>query len=772
MKDQIKLLIVEDNDDDALLEISELDSEGVDVVYKRVETIEDFVIALNNSTWDLIISDYNLVGFNGIQVLEAFKKTGIEIPFIIVSGTIGEEKAVAAMKAGANDYVMKDHLSKLPPVVKRELLDASNRRERKMAEEELGNEQYLFTMLMDNIPDHIYFKDKESRFIRLNKSMLRRSGFNDLADAVGKTDFDVFNNEHAQKAFQDEQTIIRTGEPIIDCEEKETWPDESVTWFSTTKVPLRDNAGQIIGTFGVSRDITEDKLGQEAIRESEERFRMVFENVFDGISIYDEDPDPLKRKLVDCNEQYALMSGRTREELLRIGNTKAFQVTIGEFQDNPRLETFTSKKEFSGSFFWMRPDGKKNIIEYTGVPIIWRGKPYTIGIDRDITERMRAENKIKTLGKAIEQGPTSIVIANSKKEIIFTNNKFTALTQYLPEEVRGKLPRIFNPGHLPDNMLDDLWKTLKKGNTWKGELVNRRKDKSLFWEEVSISTLMNPDGTIGNYILIMDDITEKKQMLDDLIKAKEKAEESNRLKTAFLATMNHELRTPLNHILGFSELITSGVDPEENISFASHIQSSGKSLLAIIEGVFDLAMVEQANITLRNQTFSLIDHFMENKASFDNMLITSGRNEQVQLIFKPDTRWLSSYITADRSKINQVLTNLFKNAIKFTPKGTIEFGFKVENESYLTYYVKDSGIGIPAEKQSIIFDLFRQVDDSFTRIYGGIGVGLAISQKIAKILNGELKVISTIDIGSTFSLTIPVEISDRRVVKELSRLEG
>ena len=772
MKDQIKLLIVEDNDDDALLEINELDSEGVDVVFKRVETIEDFVIALNNSIWDLIISDYNLVGFNGIQVLEAFKKTGIEIPFIIVSGTIGEENAVAAMKAGANDYVMKDHLSKLAPVVKRELLDASNRRERKMAEEKLEYERYLFTMLMDNIPDHIYFKDKESRFIRLNKAMLRRSGFNDLTDAIGKTDFDVFNDEHAQKAFQDEQTIIRTGEPIIDCEEKETWPDESVTWFSTTKVPLRDNAGQIIGTFGVSRDITENKLAQEGIRESEERFRMVFENVFDGISIYDEDPDPLKRKLIDCNEQYALMSGRTHDELLRIGNTKAFQVTIGEFQDNPRLESLTAKKEFSGSFFWMRPDGKKNVIEYTGVPIMWRGKRYTIGIDRDITERVQAEKQIKTLGKAIEQGPTSIVIANSKREIIFTNNKFTTLTQYLPEDVMGRLPRIFNPGHLPDDMFNDLWETLEKGNTWKGELLNRRKDKSLFWEKVSISALMNPDGTIGNYILIMDDITEKKQMLDDLIKAKEKAEESNRLKTAFLATMNHELRTPLNHILGFSELITSGVDPEENISFASHIQSSGQSLLAIIEGVFDLAMVEQANITLRNQTFSLIDHFMENKASFDNMLIASGRNEQVQLIFKPDTRWLSNYVTADRSKINQVLTNLFKNAIKFTPKGTIEFGFKVENGSYLTYYVKDSGIGIPAEKQSIIFDLFRQVDDSFTRIYGGIGVGLAISQKIANILNGELKVISTIDIGSTFSLTIPVEISDRRVVKELSRLEG
>lgn len=644
MMDQIKLLLVEDNSDDALLEVIVLNSEGFEVVFERVETIEDFVIALGKSSWELVISDYNLVGFNGIDVLGEFKKTGIDIPFIIVSGTIGEEKAVAAMKAGAHDYVMKHHLSKLGPVVKRELLDASNRRKRKHAEEKLEYEQYLFSMLMDNIPDHIYFKDKESRFIRLNKSMLQRFGFSDLNEAIGKTDFDVFKDIHAQQAFQDEQTIIRTGEPIINLEEKETWSDGSITWVSTTKIPFYDSNGQINGTFGISRDITESKKVQEAIRESEERFKMVFENVFDGLSIYDEDPDPLKRRLIDCNQRYATMSGRTREELLGIGITKALQVTLEDSANNDRLDSVLSKIEYRGSFKWLRPDGEDNIIEYVGVPISWRGKTYTIGIDRDISERKRSEK--------------------------------------------------------------------------------------------------------------------------ELIAAKEKAEESNRLKTAFLATMNHELRTPLNHILGFSELILSSVSPEDNVSFASSIQTSGQSLLSIIEGIFDLAMVEQENIILRNQTFTLMDHIMESKASFDNILVSSGKNEQIKLIFKPDIPFLSRYITADRSKINQILTNLFKNAVKFTSQGTIELGFKVEKDSNLTYYVKDSGIGIPDEKQNIIFDFFRQVDDSYTRRYGGIGIGLAISQKIANILNGELKVVSEIGVGSTFSLTIPVELSDRRVVNK------
>ena len=239
-----------------------------------------------------------------------------------------------------------------------------------------------------------------------------------------------------------------------------------------------------------------------------------------------------------------------------------------------------------------------------------------------------------------------------------------------------------------------------------------------------------------------------------------KAEESDRLKSAFLATMNHELRTPLNHILGFSELILSGVMPEENQSFASSIHASGKNLLAIIEDVFDLALAEQANVKLRLQTFRLMDQFMENKSSFDQILQSSGKADLIQLIFKPDTHLLSMYLTVDRSKVNQVLINLFKNAVKFTNDGSIEFGYQSNAPGKLTFFIKDTGIGIPKEKQTLIFEFFRQGDDSPTRVYGGIGIGLAICQKIATILKGELSVISEPNKGSAFYLTVPVELAD------------
>ncbi len=253
---------------------------------------------------------------------------------------------------------------------------------------------------------------------------------------------------------------------------------------------------------------------------------------------------------------------------------------------------------------------------------------------------------------------------------------------------------------------------------------------------------------------------QRKRAEEELRAALAKAEESDRLKSAFLATMNHELRTPLNHILGFSELITSGVMPEDNQNFASSIYSSGKNLLAIVEDVFDLALAEQANVKVRLQTFRLMDQFMENKSSFDHILQSSGKAELIQLIFKPDTRLLSMYLTVDRSKVNQILINLFKNAVKFTNTGTIEFGYQSNETGRLTFFIKDTGIGIPKDKQSVIFDFFRQGDDSRTRVHGGIGIGLAIAQRIAKILKGELSVISEPDKGSAFYLTVPVELTD------------
>ncbi|MBN1551183.1 PAS domain-containing protein [bacterium] len=181
--------------------------------------------------------------------------------------------------------------------------------ERKQIEESLGKERDLLNVLMNNVLDFIYFKDIKSRFIRVNKALAQKFNIINPGQAVGKTDFDFFTEEHARQAFEDEQKIIQTGHPVVDLEEKETWPDRQETWVSTTKMPMRDETGNIVGTFGISRDITERKR-------AEYKYGLIIKTTLDGFWINDS-----KGRFLEVNESYCSMIGYTREELLTMSIT-------------------------------------------------------------------------------------------------------------------------------------------------------------------------------------------------------------------------------------------------------------------------------------------------------------------------------------------------------------------------------------------------------------------------------------------------------------------
>jgi hypothetical protein len=290
MNTPLRALMVEDSADDALLLLRELRRGGYDVTWERVETAEAMRAALECKPWEIVISDYKMPHFNGMDALELLKASGRGLPFILVSGTVGEEQAVEAMKAGASDYLMKGKLTRLVPAVERELRDAIGRRERKRVEEALTVEQALLANMLKTSPDNIYFKNRQSRFVRVNDMMAQYFGVSSPKDMVGKSDFDFFSDEHARKAYEDEQQVIRTGKPIIGLVEKETWPDGRVTWVSTTKVPLRDADGNFTGLVGISRDITERKHAADRIREQ--------------AALLDEASDAIYVTALDCTIQY------------------------------------------------------------------------------------------------------------------------------------------------------------------------------------------------------------------------------------------------------------------------------------------------------------------------------------------------------------------------------------------------------------------------------------------------------------------------------------
>ena len=273
--------------------------------------------------------------------------------------------------------------------------------ERNRAEAEPIEERHLLLTLMDNLPDNIYFKDLQSRFIRLNKAMAKWFGLSDPAQAVGKTDFDFFSDEHAKQAYADEQEVIRTGQPMLTTEEKETWPDGHETWVSTTKMPLRDAQGRIIGTFGVSRDITARKRTEELLIEERHLLHTLMENLPDHIYFKD-----LQSRFIRLNKALAKSFGLS-ELAQALGKTD-----FDFFSDEHARQAYADEQEvirtgrpiqgIEEKETW--PDGHVTWASTTKMPLRdAQGRIIgTFGVSRDITARKQAERELRDAKEAAE----------------------------------------------------------------------------------------------------------------------------------------------------------------------------------------------------------------------------------------------------------------------------------------------------------------------------------------------------------------------------------
>ena len=252
---------------------------------------------------------------------------------------------------------------------------------------------------------------------------------------------------------------------------------------------------------------------------------------------------------------------------------------------------------------------------------------------------------------------------------------------------------------------------------------------------------------------LMDEIEQRNILEKDLIKAKEKAEEADRLKTSFLANMSHEIRTPLNGILGFAELLkNSKVTQEKRERYISIINESGRDLLNIINDVLDLAKIEACQIMLSPTDFSLNTMINELYVIYEADISIKGKPIVLKKVTElPDDK---SYINGDDIRIKQIFKNLISNAIKFTPEGSIEFGYKINNKK-IHLFVKDSGIGIDTSNHAFIFDRFRQEDETTTREFGGTGLGLSIAKSLTELMGGQISVESEKGKGALFAFSIP-----------------
>ena len=241
------------------------------------------------------------------------------------------------------------------------------------------------------------------------------------------------------------------------------------------------------------------------------------------------------------------------------------------------------------------------------------------------------------------------------------------------------------------------------------------------------------------------------------MESKNRAEESDRLKSAFLANMSHELRTPLNAVIGFSNLCDSSLSMTEILEFVGLINKSGNQLLGIIEDILNFTSIESESFQVGEEEF-FMSNFIEDVKKMSKEKQIQKNKERLGIQFKADDNYSRVLVKSDYQRLLQVVTNLMKNALKFTNEGIIEFGYKVDGED-LFLYVKDSGVGIEKEKKEVVFDRFRQADDAITRTFGGTGLGLAISKKIMDMLGGTIEIESELNVGSTFTLRLNCVIS-------------
>jgi PAS domain S-box-containing protein len=403
------ILHLEDNPRDALLIRDTLSAELPGCNITLVATRDEFLRVLKGGAIDLVLSDYKLPGFDGLEALALVREHAPHVPFIFLSGTLGEERAIEAVRAGAADYVIKDRMQRLAVSIQRIMREAEEQHSRRRIEEALAQEQYLMLMLMENLPDHVYFKDVNSRFITFSRSMARKAG-RTPSELKGKTDFDVFSEEHARQALEDEQRIMRTGQPLVDIEEKETWPDGKVTWALTTKLPLRDAAGKIVGTFGVSRDITERKQSEERIREQAE----VLNQTPIAIVIID-----LDHRVTYCNAGAEHFYGLPREKMLGLTAEQIFTTETAVHLAAGRTQTFVTG-HWNGEVPVVTRSGRQTQAEFHMSLINDdAGRPKArLSIAIDITEKKKLESQFLRAQRLESLGMLAAGIAHDLNNIL------------------------------------------------------------------------------------------------------------------------------------------------------------------------------------------------------------------------------------------------------------------------------------------------------------------------------------------------------------------
>ncbi len=512
----------------------------------------------------------------------------------------------------------------------------------------------------------------------------------------------------------------------------------------------------IRGIVYVAQDITERKRAEEALRESEKKYRKIFENVQD--IFYQTDH---QGRIIDISPSIERYSGYPRGELIG----KPVEEVYFNPEDRIRLlKAIGEKGEVVDYELRLKSKDDRLIYASANAHILFDVAGRPIGIEgslRDITERKRAEEELQKLAAVVRYSSELVNLTTLDGKMVFLNEAGAKMLGICPAEIEQINIMQIIPDHLKEKVQNELLPALMNSGTWEGDLQYLNL-KSGQLTDVHTMSFMIKDAATGAPLFLANvslDITEQKELEAALHKAKEEAERANRAKTIFLANMSHEIRTPMNAILGFSQLMQRDptVTPRQRQQLDT-INRSGEHLLALINDILEISKIEAGRVTLNPTAFDL--HAMLNDLEIMFRLRTDAKNLQFSVERNGD---VPRFVVADEGKLREVLINLLGNAVKFTKKGGILLRVRALDEETkelrLQAEIEDTGPGIAAEDMGRLFHHFEQTQAG--REAGtGTGLGLAISREFVRLMGGDITVRSQVGKGSLFRFHIVLQEAD------------
>ncbi len=621
----------------------------------------------------------------------------------------------------------------------------------KESEQKLWETLVQLNAILENSPSMITSIRKDGKIIYVNRSI---QGI-PLSKLKGGDFFDFFPRSMQRILRPAFQKVYATEET-----HKFDYQDTKNNWWETLLIPIKNSSNIIEQIIAISNDITVRKWAEKALQEREGRFKELSDATFEGILILKEN------KIIEANSIASEIFGYTPTELVGGHIRKLLELDERAKKEIEQKKDTTECTEILG----YKKNGERIYCEVRTKFSLYNGQQVNVTAIRNVTSRVETQEALDhteaLLNTANQRSPIGIIIADTYKSRIQMAND--AAAEVLGLNKGDELVNTNYSEQSPDwrflhydgkeMQIEDMPLTRSS----KGELVKnmkaivRRADGTYRWLLINSAPIKNPQGFITAAVMTFPDITELKQTEQRLIEAKEKAEEADKLKSAFLANMSHEIRTPMNAIIGFSDmLIDDSSSDEERNEYISYIIENGKSLLALIDDIIDISKIEAKQIDIQPIEFDLINFFKELDAVFKAEMKRLGKSH-ISLALEIEDERKSKLFLTDSQRLKQVFSNLLSNAIKFTDSGIVSFGYRtLSNRIY--FFVKDTGIGIPKEKQTEIFNRFTKLNSTKNRLFGGTGLGLAISKRLVELLGGEIGLNSQIGKGSLFYFSLPTK---------------